>query len=953
MNLDLLIARMRAALVENPGAVTLRALAEEYAELCVEANRRLESCLPLLRAGQKYAALQIAETAPVLLDQIARLAFDGMDAWRQLCREHDLPLPPNFDPQLISEVNTLYDEKIDASHPLYRDYRAAMRLRDEMTAVGVLDAILRINPEDDNAQSERLRLLPRVRARIHEELGTALARKDIKALTRLLAMRKHSDVVLQEDVATWDKAAETVLQEQTQRAETKARALLEALPGAYEREDWPEAMKLLADWHTLSSDFSDSFAQAHEAQVRPIIQWADGIAQQRMREQVRKRLFAQTEELLAQGDGAAQNYKQWEGQLAQWEKILEQRKAARIDEWPPELETQMHARIQRLKQQRARRRFQLLAFSVACFAAMLIWGVIGVRSFVQHKDTQALFAQAQQLRDEGDALALKQLLGLNAPLVQTSQDWQDLQRWGTENAAAVETLQAEINELAGSDLSKLADDSKQLELALQQCDTLTRALEKLPRKSREQLAQKLEHSRRAFSRALDALSARTHTETLALITQAEELGARAQTLDTQQWARYAELVKRLQPLQLDAELAGRFEKAKVAFERDYALYLKREEDLRKLEQSADFDSYFDTLLSLKENALTTQELSTPMQDALLGKNYYARLLQLAIAPEDSVLWDAVQSSDVNLQFVPASPNASENLPISRLFGDKYLQNIMRRTLSTIEKDGSVSDRETIYTTELFEEEKNNWSGGREVRQRFEVLDEKGEPHPRATRLAQIKNEKLLSGTGVTQSELSAESLLMEKLRRYFDARTNLVRGPLLEGLDVIRADKDASPLFKAALHLQWMRAMKARPSLWGLSFCPRAEKDALELSMICGENLGLYFFTSQARRDRYEKRLAEFYARTQGSYYAQARAQLTEKLSIAREPARFAGYTRANGTLNLLPQAAGHILWYRQGNQPTPRVYDRAHPPALPPYTPVFMLPKAMQDIILKRKEAD
>lgn len=52
----------------------------------------------------------------------------------------------------------LYGKEIGENHPLYRDYRDAMRTRQEDRALTILRSIVRINPEDPNARSELNRL---------------------------------------------------------------------------------------------------------------------------------------------------------------------------------------------------------------------------------------------------------------------------------------------------------------------------------------------------------------------------------------------------------------------------------------------------------------------------------------------------------------------------------------------------------------------------------------------------------------------------------------------------------------------------------------------------------------------------------------------------------------------------------------------------------------------------
>ncbi len=82
MKLDRLITRIRAALKNYASEFEQRALATEYTEWCVKAAQRLEQVVPLIREGQDFPALQIAESPPSVLDLVRQLSFAEADLWR-------------------------------------------------------------------------------------------------------------------------------------------------------------------------------------------------------------------------------------------------------------------------------------------------------------------------------------------------------------------------------------------------------------------------------------------------------------------------------------------------------------------------------------------------------------------------------------------------------------------------------------------------------------------------------------------------------------------------------------------------------------------------------------------------------------------------------------------------------------------------------------------------------
>ena len=75
----------------------------------------------------QHAAFQAAESDPDLLGLCALLSFAESDRWHALCRERGLPAGFPLDGQHVLAVEGLYGREIGESHPLYGDYRDAIR----------------------------------------------------------------------------------------------------------------------------------------------------------------------------------------------------------------------------------------------------------------------------------------------------------------------------------------------------------------------------------------------------------------------------------------------------------------------------------------------------------------------------------------------------------------------------------------------------------------------------------------------------------------------------------------------------------------------------------------------------------------------------------------------------------------------------------------------------------
>ena len=133
--LDVLIRRIEEALQRPAPGTTLTRLAQEFHTHSRSAANRLNQCAAMLAVGDEHQALQLAETAPPLLDQLTLLSFRRSPQWLALCRGENLPTPDAFDINTIRHLNELYAKGLDKDHALYRDYRRAVMLNDDARAL--------------------------------------------------------------------------------------------------------------------------------------------------------------------------------------------------------------------------------------------------------------------------------------------------------------------------------------------------------------------------------------------------------------------------------------------------------------------------------------------------------------------------------------------------------------------------------------------------------------------------------------------------------------------------------------------------------------------------------------------------------------------------------------------------------------------------------------------------
>lgn len=133
------------------GAVSdeeLLQIAEDYAEACSEANRRLQEIHHLIRAGERSEAIRRAEMQPKLFDMIEILDFPDRDAWTDICTLKRLPTPPDLLLNYLSELNEAYQIEEGLSGLLRQHRMLALAQAPLHKRLAVLRELVRAEPDN-------------------------------------------------------------------------------------------------------------------------------------------------------------------------------------------------------------------------------------------------------------------------------------------------------------------------------------------------------------------------------------------------------------------------------------------------------------------------------------------------------------------------------------------------------------------------------------------------------------------------------------------------------------------------------------------------------------------------------------------------------------------------------------------------------------------------------------
>jgi hypothetical protein len=240
------LVRKIAEVVGQPASDTQTAkLAQDYADVCRAANRRLEQCAIMIEAGQFLQALQLAETPPPLLDLITVLGFRQAVEWRNYCQAHQLPWNEPFYDKYVRLLNNAYGKGIAADHPFYRDYRRAVLENDDARAQSILRVISRMNPSDANTKEELKRVEEKLLRVKLENLRQVLAAGDSVNIQASLEQLEASGLPVPASHPVWQRAQVARCQDLIRRAEELR-----------QQDAWQDAEIMVEEIHTLATHYN-------------------------------------------------------------------------------------------------------------------------------------------------------------------------------------------------------------------------------------------------------------------------------------------------------------------------------------------------------------------------------------------------------------------------------------------------------------------------------------------------------------------------------------------------------------------------------------------------------------------------------------------------------------------------------------------------------------------------
>jgi hypothetical protein len=843
------LARRIGEIVGHPAPDAQAArLAQDYADLCRAAGRRLEQCALMIEAGQSLQALQLAETPPPLLDLITVLSFRQAGDWRAHCQTHNLPWTEPFYDKYLRLLNSTYGKGIAGDHPFYRDYRRAVMKNEDDRALSILRVIARLNPSDENTRVELKRLEEKlVRVKV-EALSGALEKGDVAAAAAQLAQIESSGLPIPSSHPVWQRLQVARCRELL----AKARTLQES--GA-----WEEAETLVDEIHALATQNNLQLPAADADLWNSLEEWTGSRRGTYAREQDFKRAVSALEYEVQsienmRSAGSRLN-------LAQTQSAFESLRARRLQtegfglplgselaERCQECTAWLQGRI-RLADKKQRVRMLIVTLLVlgaigAAVPAALAWSrqreflasLDNLQSSRRVADTQAVVQRIPAKLKTGPKMAdglskAEQFISRELALKEGFDKKLAALRQSRDAGVPVEQAGARRAECEQAIATLAPEFQAPARSALAAWDSKWEAVRNGELSSRLARAGQIVADLNATS-GFDAVRAAV-SQLQSALAGMDILLAQPPAVDAALDAKYREL----------AAKAGHWSGAVQDWENTQA----------SLQQAPGLEEYLQTLVHLAGSSFA----GAAQRDAVAGISRLRinepTLLGELLLPDDKDAWDSLtNSASWPASFMPGQPSAQEKEACLKLRDDKNMQDIYAYQLVTNSRPGNPFQTHPVFAQGLIAPDRAGQESGliydpaerrnalRFMRQSYSDWD-------------YVKVRKLFR----TQECDAYERL---GLGDWIDSNTGNFQKPMLQLFDQLNQDDNSSAIFRAFVTMKLYELARTRPLDWGLQWAPDAARNIRKLEELGAGELQSGDWMVRSKAAKYERELQMFFA---------------------------------------------------------------------------------------------
>jgi hypothetical protein len=994
------LVRKIAEVVAHPASDTQAAkLAQDYADLCRDANRRLEQCAVMIEAGQFVQALQLAETPPPLLDLITLLSFRQAAEWRTYCQGHQLPWTEPFYDKYVRLLNSTYNKGIaeaDEDNPLKKAYRRARMNNDDNEAFSVLRVNARLHPSDKETKKELEQMEKKLLRGRLEQLRQTLDKGDTAGALALLAQLETSGLPIPSSHPVWQQAQVARCQQLLRAAEQLRR-----------QEVWQEAESLVEEIHSLATQYNVQLPAADADSWAALDAWtAEKRAAYAEDQDFQRALSAleyevqtlESKQTAGARPGAAEAAGLCNSLAAKW------REAERFNRPLDEALTgrceQANSWLQqRVKAAATKKRTTAIAITV------LVLGAIGAAipfalDWFHERDLLRQLAPLESARRVSDTEAflagIPPRLRTKSPLAEGVAKAQtflahekELKRTFDENLSWLQQLAAAgfstnadsanaakttaRREECGSAEDKLAPefqppatsnllvwDGQWQSFRLSAFSNLVHETTNLADitsriATNSSPANQTNAAQTALEPRIMQLSSNmVNAEQIAALLRGNDYEAIHATLPGLQRA-LNDMASLMSGLPLDTNLQGRF----LDVSNQFAIWKGETEQWEQAQASLLGAQSLDDCLKSVDRLAQSRFASAAQRDAAAEMDRLnldmASFLGELLLPNDRARWGSLTNAAAwRTNFMPETPADLEKTLYFKLRDDKYVQNVYAYHLVAFPRtnnplhshnifvQGSMtSDRKTGRTTGLVYDPSLSANSLNFVQTTYDDLS-----------YSEVKKLFRL---------LECDTFERLGLAELIDPNSGKYQKPILEVLDQLNRETNSSGIFRAFVTMKLCALAAQRPEQWGLQWSPACALHLKALKEIVPEDLKSGDWMVPAQIAKYEAKLTNYFARESG-IHLENQAQFLQQLlrETCVEGFALAGFVDSDGhpvlrQTNAPPQE----YWGWGGRPPSALLLFRKTAAGSPPvkiaeplpFTPLFTFRGDRRNLLLKSEQ--
>lgn len=406
-----------------------------------------------------------------------------------------------------------------------------------------------------------------------------------------------------------------------------------------------------------------------------------------------------------------------------------------------------------------------------------------------------------------------------------------------------------------------------------------------------------------------------------------------------------------QPPELPGAVAGRLSRIKAEVQKWTNTASKWEEAKAALPGASTLEDYLKSLDQIVLSPFAGESVKTEVAKVGGFNISMQSLLGQLLLPNDPTNWSTLtNASDWNMSLMPEGTTDAEKDFYFKLRDDPNAININLYKLEADPHPGNRNMTHNVYVRGTIDKQQNggDFAGT--------VYDPAVDPHA----LRFVSRSYSTYDFHVSPLQRTAESDTYERLGFGNLIDSNNYQKPILQLLDELNSDSEASAVFRAYATFRLWAIAQVRPEKWGLPWCPAAAAHIQALSDLGAGNIKSGDWLVAERKRKIEAKLQDYFDKAKAKpMEKQARflQQLVHDTCV--KGFSYAGYVDADGKPVFRSPPVGSVelcgwnrageavLFRRDGDSGT-----FAQPSDPQPYSPLFIFAGNRSDLLKQTLKA-